>query len=82
MKKIPSIVDLKEAELYELCENHHKNGRLATRDVANFLGVDYNWFLAACEQGKIPFAMSYNSGGKRNVCIHVLPFYTYMTKKN
>lgn len=79
--KTPDIVKEQREKLYDLCQNHHKDGLLTPRQVAEFLGKDYQWMLNAIYSGAVPFAFGTNkSTGRGNCCIPVLPFWEYMTQ--
>ena len=45
MYKTPDIVKEQREKLYDLCQNHHKDGLLTPRQVAEFLGKDYTWLF-------------------------------------
>lgn len=58
--KVPPIVAESYKELYDLCENHNRNGVLNPKDVAAFLGKDYQWFNSCIYAGAVPFAFGTN----------------------
>ena len=79
--EVPSIVLAKYDELYDLCQNHHKNGLLNPKDVAGLLGKDYQWLLNTTYTGDCPFAFgSDKMVGRGSSCFHVLPFCSWMTQ--
>ena len=79
--KIPPIVTESYAELYDLCQNHNRNGVLNPKDVAAFLGKDFDWFRSCIYAGAVPFAFGTNKMVERGTsCIHVLPFYQFATQ--
>ena len=79
--KIPQIVLDSYDELYDLCENHNKNGLLNPGDVAAWLGKDRQWLLNATYSGAVPFAFGTNKMvGRGNSCFHVLPLFSFATQ--
>ena len=79
--KIPPIVDQKYQELFDLCENHNKNGLLNPKDVARWLGKDVQWLLNTTYAGAVPFAFGTNKMlGRGNSCFHVLPLFAFATQ--
>ena len=79
--KVPPIVAESYKELYDLCENHNRNGVLNPKDVAAFLGKDYQWFNSCIYAGAVPFAFGTNKMvGRGTSCIHVLPFFQFATQ--
>lgn len=78
---VPPIVLESYDKLYDLCQNHNRNGVLSTQSVAELLGKDYGWFNSAIYAGGVPFAFGTNKMvGRGTSCIHVLPFYQFMTQ--
>ena len=78
---IPPIVAESYDELYDLCQNHNRNGVLNPKDVAKFLGKDFVWFRSAIYAGAVPFAFGTDKMvGRGTSCIHVLPFFQFMTQ--
>lgn len=78
---VPPIIGEKYDELYELVQNKSKDGILLPKQVATFLNKDMEWFLNTIYEGTCPFAFGNNRGVQRgSSCIHVLPFYAYMTQ--
>lgn len=78
---VPPIVLESYDRLYDLCQNHNRNGVLPTQSVAGLLGKDYEWLNRAIYAGAVPFAFGTNKVvGRGASCIHVLPFYQYMTQ--
>lgn len=77
---IPQIVLDSYADLCALCDSH-KDGRISAINTAEYLGMSYESFRNLIFAGKVPFAFGNNQNVGRGVsCIHVLPFYQYMTQ--
>ena len=78
---VPPIVQEKYEELYDLCQNHHKNGQLRIDDVAQFMGKDRRWLQQATYIGAVPFAFgTTNVSGRGSSSYHVLPVWAFFTQ--
>lgn len=81
MNPVPSIVQEKYEELYNLCEHHHKNGQLKIDDVARFMGKDRTWLGDATYLGAVPFAFGTRGiSGRGSSSYHVLPVWAFFTQ--
>ncbi len=79
--KVPPLIGEKYDEFYDLIQNKSKNGVLNPKDVAEFLGKDFAWLRNCIYAGGVPFAFGTNKNVDRGTsCIHVLPFYQFMTQ--
>ena len=78
---VPKTVIASYEELYDLCENQSRDGRVSAINTAKFLGMDYEAFRRLVFNGQVPFAFGSNKMVGRGVsCIHVLPLYQFMTQ--
>lgn len=78
---VPPIVAESYAELYDLCQNHSKDGRVSAINTADLLGISYESFRNLVFTGQVPFAFGSNKMMGRGVsCIHVLPLFQFMTQ--
>lgn len=78
---VPPIVQEKYEELYDLCQNHHKNGQLNPDDIARFMGKSRTWFLNATYIGAVPFGFGTTGvSGRGSSSYHVLPVWAYFTQ--
>lgn len=79
--EVPKSVITSYEELYDLCENHSKDGRVSAINTAKLLGISYESFRKLIFDGQVPFAFGGNKMVDRGVsCIHVLPLYQFMTQ--
>ena len=79
--EVPKTVIASYEELYDLCENHSKDGRVSAVYTAKLLGISYESFRRLIFNGQVPFAFGSNKMVDRGVsCIPVLPLYQFMTQ--
>lgn len=77
----PAVIDRYE-QLYELVQNKSDNGRLAAKDVAEYMGRSVQWFRDALANGTVPFAFADGTKGRVTSYIGILPFWQYETQCN
>ena len=78
---VPPIIGEKYDELFQLVQYESRDGLLLPRQVTDFIHKDVQWLSNTIYEGTCPFAFGNNRNvGRGNSCIHVLPFFAYMTQ--
>lgn len=80
--RIPPIVQERYDQLYDLVQNHSKDGYLEAAQVAKYLGKNADWFRRAVCNGTVPFAFGDPNTGRACSYIGVLPFWLFETQCN